>query len=70
MLSHSILGLRLERLLKVFGVNARFGALRPGHRRSLCSVHLNELGLGRASGENEEARTFGNQLGVRDWPIA
>ena len=39
----------------MFRIDTRCGALRPGHRRSLCSVHLNELSLGRASGESEES---------------
>ena len=54
------LRLRLERLLEVFGVNTRLSSLRPSHRRSLCSVHLSELGLGRASGKSEESSALGN----------
>jgi hypothetical protein len=62
------LGLRPERLLKMLCVNSRLGALRPSHRRSLCSVPLDELPFSRASGEGEEPRAFGNvsasRLGV------
>jgi hypothetical protein len=53
------LGLRRERLLEVFGVNARLGPLLPGHLWSLRPVHFNELRLCRASGEGEEARALG-----------
>jgi hypothetical protein len=49
--------------LKVLCVNARCGTLRPSHRRSLRAVHLNELGLGRASRQCEQARTLGDSLG-------
>ena len=51
--------LSLECDLEVLRVNARFGALRPSHRWSLCSVHFDELGLGRASGKGIEAGTPG-----------
>jgi hypothetical protein len=39
------LGLRLERLLEVFGVDTRLGPLRTGLCRSLRPVHLDELPL-------------------------
>jgi hypothetical protein len=52
------LGLRLERLLEVLGVNACFCPLLPGHLWSLRPVHLYELRLGRASGEGKEARAL------------
>jgi hypothetical protein len=48
--------------LKVLGVNARCGTLRPSHRRSLRAVHLNELGLGRPSRQREQGRTLGDSL--------
>jgi len=51
-------GLRLERLLKVLRVNSRLASLRPSHLRSLGSVHLHEIGLGRASVEGKEARAL------------
>jgi hypothetical protein len=35
------LGLCLERLLEVLRVNARFGGVRPSHRRSLANRYLN-----------------------------
>jgi hypothetical protein len=47
------LGLRLERLLKVLGIDTCLGTLRPSHRWSLRPVHLDELGLRQASGEGE-----------------
>src|SRR5258708_30318699 len=40
------LGLRLECLLEVLGVNTRFCSLLPSHLWSLRSVHLYELRLG------------------------
>jgi hypothetical protein len=52
----------------VFCVNTRLSALRPSHRRSLCSVHLYELGLGRASGESEESCALGNVSASRLGP--
>jgi hypothetical protein len=53
--NHFTLRLCFERLLKVFGVNIRLRTLHPGHARSLRSVDLNEIGLGRTSGNGEEA---------------
>jgi hypothetical protein len=44
--------------LEVFGVNARFGALHTGHRRSLRSKHPEEPSPGRESSESEETSTL------------
>ena len=52
------LGLRLERLLEVLGVNTCLGSLFPSHLRSLRSVHFYELRFGWASGEGKEVRAL------------
>jgi hypothetical protein len=54
------LGLRLERLLEVLGVNACFCPLLPGHLRPLRAVHLYELRFRWPTGEGEEPRALGD----------
>ena len=54
------LGLRLERLLEVFGINTRLGSLLPSHIRSVWPVHLYELRLRWPSSESKEPRALGD----------
>lgn len=63
------LRLRFERVLKVLRINTRIGSLRPRHLRSSRPVNFDELRLGRASGECEEAGALCNSLGPRLRPL-